>query len=146
MVKLVYGDFNSRCLNAVLDANPHISHADAIRVGDTIAFPAVAIPFKQRSFPLWWIKVGKADSLETAFRSVKASENKKTPLMRMISSWAPETGLELGIFVSGYFFNPSAADTMMAKLPAELSPSAEILSGWPTETILFTDPVSGKGY
>jgi general secretion pathway protein A len=146
MVKIIYGDFNNRYLNAVLDANPHIGHADAIRVGDTIAFPGVGMPFHQGPYPLWWINVAKADSLETAFRSVKASGKDKAPLMRMISTWSPQTGLEYGIYVSGYFFSLSAAETMMANLPAELSASAEILSGWPTETLLFTDPVLGKGY
>jgi general secretion pathway protein A len=146
MINVIYGNFHHRYLNAVLEANPHISDADAIRVGDTIAFPAVARPFKQRPYPLWWIKTGKADSLETAFRSVKASEKNKAPLTRMISTWTPQTGLEYGIFVSGYFFNSSAAKAMVAKLPARLSTSAEIISGWPTQTLFFTDPFSGKRY
>ena len=147
MVKFIYGDFRRRYLKAVLDVNPHIDHADAIRVGDTIAIPAIPAAFVQRSYPLWWLKVVETDSLNTAFRrSIKASENSAVPLMRIISEWAPQTGLKYGVYVSGYFFNPSAAGNMMAKLPAELSGSAEIISGWPAQTVLFSDPFLGKGY
>ena len=147
MVKIIYGDFRDRILKAVLDANPHIADADAIRVGDTIAFPAIPAPFVQRSYPLWWLKVGKAASLDEAFRqSVKSSENKDVPLMRIITEWAPKNGLEYGIYVSGYFFNPSAAENMLTKLPADFSGSAEIISGWTDQTVLFSDPFLGKGY
>ena len=147
MVKIIYGDFRDRILKAVLDANPHIADADAIRVGDTIAFPAIPAPFVQRSYPLWWLKVGKAASLDEAFRrSIKSSENKDVPWMRIITEWAPKNGLEYGIYVSGYFFNPSAAENILAKLPAEFSDSAEIISGWTDPTVLFSDPFLGKGY
>ncbi len=147
MVKVIYGDFQSRYLKAVLDANPHIDHADAIRVGDTIAFPAIPAVFVQPSYPLWWLKVEEFDSLDTAYRrSIKASGKKGAPLMRMISEWDHRTGLKYGIYVSGHFFNPSAAENMIAKLPAELSGTAEIISGWPVQTILFSDPLLGKGY
>lgn len=147
MAKIIYGDFRDRILKAVLDANPHIADADAIRVGDTIAFPAISAPFTQRSYPLWWIKVGKAASLDEAFRqSVKSSENKDVPLMRIITEWAPEKELEYGIYVSGYFFNPSAAENMLTKLPADLSGSAEIIAGWTDQAVLFSDPFLGKGY
>lgn len=147
MVKVIYGDFRSRYLKAVLDANPHIGHADAIRVGDTIAFPTIPVSFVQRSYPLWWLKVGEAKSLEAAFRqSISTSQKTDGPLMRIISDWDHQTGLRYGIFVFGYFFNHSAANTMMTKLPAELSGSAEITSGWPAEMVLFADPFLGKGY
>jgi general secretion pathway protein A len=147
MVKIIYGDFRDRILKAVLDVNPHIADADAIRVGDTIAFPAISAPFAQRSYPLWWLKVGKAASLDEAFRqSIKSSENKDVPLMRIIAEWAPKKEVEYGIYVSGYFFNPSAAENMLTKLPADLSGSAEIISGWTDRTVLFSDPFLGKGY
>jgi hypothetical protein len=139
--------FNNRYLNAVLDANPHIGHADAIRVGDTIAFPGVGMPFHQGPYPLWWLKVEEADSLETAFRRViGASGNNNAPLIRMIPVWHHQTGMRYGIFVSGYFLNLSTAETMLAQLPAGLSGSAEIITGWPAGTILFGDPFIGKGY
>ncbi|MCB2146194.1 MAG: AAA family ATPase [Deltaproteobacteria bacterium] len=147
MVKIIYGDFRDRILKAVLDANPHIADADAIRVGDTIAFPAIPVPFVQRSYPLWWLKVGQAASLDEAFRrSIKSSENKSVPLIRIITEWAPKNGLKYGIYVSGYFFNPSAAENMLTKLPADFSGSAEIISGWTDQTVLFSDPFLGKGY
>ncbi|BBO66993.1 phage tail protein [Desulfosarcina alkanivorans] len=146
MVQTVYGDLRSRYFNAVLQANPHIGNADAIRPGDTIAFPAFQIPYKPRPYPLWWIRLGKSESLEAAFRWVRAAEKKESPVMRMISTWSPQAGMEHGIYVSGYFFNRSAAEAMKAELSAEPSVSAEIVSGWPSESILFSDPVLGKGY
>ncbi|WP_372684023.1 AAA family ATPase [Desulfosarcina sp.] len=147
MVKIIYGDFRERILQAVLDANPHIGHADAIRVGDTIAFPAFPSAFVQRTFPLWWLKVDQADSLDLAFRrSINAAKDKDAPLMRVITEWDPQAGLHYGIYVAGYFFNHAAAEKMMANLPDEFSGSAEIISGWTDQTVLFADPFLGKGY
>jgi general secretion pathway protein A len=146
MVKVVYGDFRDRYLKTVLKANPHIRHADAIRVGDTIAFPAISIPFEQPSYPLWWLKVGETDSLEKAFQAVKTTENMNVPSIRMISTWDLRTKLKYGIFVSGYFFNPSTAEALMARLPPDISGTAEIIAGWPAETIFYADPMAGKGY
>ena len=147
MIKIIYGDFRDRTLKAVLDANPHIGHADAIRVGDTIAFPAFPAAFVQRSYPLWWLKVDQAESLDAAFRrSVEAAKDKDAPLMRIITQWDNQTGLKYGIYVAGYFFNLAAAENMMANLPAEFSGSAEIISGWTDQTVLFSDPFRGSGY
>jgi phage tail protein X len=147
MVKIIYGDFHDRILKAVIDANPQIADADSIRVGDTIAFPAIPAPFVQRAYPLWWLKVGNAASLDEAFRqAIKSSENKDVPLTRIITEWAPQNGLKYGIYVSGYFFNPSTAENMLTKLPADFSGSAEIISGWTDQTVLFSDPFLGKGY
>jgi general secretion pathway protein A len=147
MVKIIYGDFRDRTLKAVLDANPHIDQADAIRVGDTIAFPAFPSLFVQRSYPLWWLKVDQAESLDAAFRrSVEAAKDKNAPLMRIITQWDHQTGLKYGIYVAGYFFNLAAAENMKATLPAGFSGSAEIISGWTDQTVLFSDPFIGKGY
>lgn len=146
MVKMVYGNFRDRTLKSVLTANPHIRNADAIRVGDTIAFPAIPAHFEPPSYPLSWIRVGEAETLEKAYQTVRTAENKKAPPIRMISTWDLQTGMTYGIFVSGYFFNPSTAEAMMAALPAHISGTAEIISGWPAETKFYTDPMAGKGY
>lgn len=147
MIKIIYGDFRDRTLKAVLDANPHIGHADAIHVGDTIAFPAFPAAFVQRSYPLWWLKVDQAASLDAAFRrSVEAAKDKDAPLMRIITQWDHQTGLKYEIYVAGYFFNLAAAENMMANLPAEFSGSAEIVSGWTDQIVLFSDPFLGRGY
>jgi hypothetical protein len=147
MVKTIYGDFREHTLKTVLDANPHIGDANAIRVGDSIAFPAIPTVFVPRAYPLWWLKAGEAGLLETAFRrSIKASDHKDAPLMRIITEWDPKTGLTYGIYVAGYFFNPSAAENMLARLPAEFTSTAKLISGWADQTVLFSDPFSGRGY
>ncbi len=147
MVKTIYGDFRERTLKAVLDANPHIGHADAIRVGDTIAFPAIPAAVVQRAYPLWWLKVDQTESLDAAFRrSISTAKDKDAPLMRIITKWDRQAGLQYGIYVAGYFFNLAAAEKMLASLPAEFSGSAEIISGWTDQTVLFSDPFLGKGY
>ena len=66
--------------------------------------------------------------------------------MRIITEWDHQAGLRYGIYVAGYFFNPSAAENMMAKLPADFSGTAEIISGWADRTVLYSDPFLGKGY
>ena len=146
MVNVIYGDFRDRTLKTVLATNPHIRNADTIRVGDTVAFPTISIPFKPPSYPLWWLKVGEADSLEKAFQSVRTAEKKNVPSIRMISTWDPQAKLKYGLFVSGFFFNSSTAEAMMAALPADFSGTAEIISEWPAETKFYADPMAGKGY
>lgn len=147
MVTVIYGDSHHRYFKAVLDANPHIGHADAIRLGDRIVFPAVATTYSQRAYPLWWLRVDAAGSLEEAFRrAVKISASKEGPRMRIVSAWDRQRGLRYELFVFGYFFSPSAAETMKAKLPHELSETAEIQSGWATDALLFADPFAGKAY
>ena len=147
MIKIIYGEFRERTLQAVLDANPHIGHADAIRVGDTIAFPAFPAMFVQRAYPLWWLKVAQTDSLDLAFRrSIDAARNEDAPLMRVIAEWDHQAGLQYGIYVAGYFFNLAAAENMMVNLPAAFSGSAEIIPGWTDQTVLFADPFLGKGH
>ncbi|MBR9987978.1 MAG: hypothetical protein KFF68_18905, partial [Desulfosarcina sp.] len=71
--------------------------------------------------------------------------NKDAPLMRIITQWDHRAGLQYGIYVAGYFFNLAAAEKSMADLPAEFSGSAEIISGWTDQTVLFADPFLGKG-
>lgn len=147
MIRIIYGDFRERLIKAVLDANPHIGDANAIRVGDTIAFPAIRSVFVKRAYPLWWLKAGETGSLDTAFRrSIEASKKEDAPLMRIIATWDRQAGLKYGIYVSGYFFNPSTAENMLAKLPAEFAGTAEIVSGWADRTVLFSDPFLGRGY
>jgi hypothetical protein len=46
MIRIIYGDFREHTLEGgASDANPHIGDANAIRVGDTIAFPAIPAVF-----------------------------------------------------------------------------------------------------
>jgi general secretion pathway protein A len=147
MIRIIYGDFRQRTLEAVLAANPHIGDANAIRVGDTIAFPAIPTVFIQRTYPLWWLKAGDTGSLDAAFRrSIGASKIKDAPLLRIITTWDHRSGLKYGIYVAGYFFDLAAAENMMARLPVEFAGTAKIISGWPDQSILFSDPFLGQGH
>jgi hypothetical protein len=65
-------------------------------------------------------------------------------LLRIITTWDHRSGLKYGIYVAGYFFDLSAAENMMARLPVEFAGTAEIISGWVDQTILFSDPFLGQ--
>jgi general secretion pathway protein A len=140
MLMVVYGDYRSRFLKVVLEANPHIRNADAIDVGDAVRFPAVPIGDIQHSPSGWWLKVDDADSMVHAYR-----EAKRHPALRMIAVWDRRAGMQYGIFVHGYFLSAEAANSAMAKLAQDLSATAEIVSGWPPDTVFFSDPFAGKG-
>ncbi|PID40762.1 MAG: hypothetical protein CR984_01530 [Proteobacteria bacterium] len=144
MLMVVYGDLRSRFLDAVLAANPHIRHADAINVGDVVHFPAMPLDDVQHHTPGWWLKIGDTDSMEAAYREALTRMD-GYPARRIIAVWDRQAGLRYGLFVHGYFFNAQGAENARARLPEDLSAVVEIISGWPAGTVFFSDPFAGKG-
>jgi len=144
MITTIYGDFRPSRLEAVMAANPQIRRADDIRVGDTVVFPAVPVALNPPPYPLWWIKIFEATTLDEAFRhAMRRSRN--DPARRVISQWDPNMGMQHRVYLSRFFISSQDAEIALAELPAEGGHAAEIVSVWPAEALLYSDPLLGKG-
>jgi hypothetical protein len=85
--------------------------------------------------------------LEDAYRrAIEMSAIDDDLFLRIISSWDNQNGLKFGIFVAGYFFNQTTAEHMAARFLDEPVGLSSVISGWPDETLLFSDPFLGRGY
>ena len=139
----VYGDFNSRILNALIVANPDIENPDLVRVGQRILMPTVPTVVWPLSTEAWWISVKEPTNLEEAFQYLRKLPQKEPPI-RLVSYWHPQDGMKFNLVLGQCFTSKANADLQLAQLPPEYAASGEIVSIWSDDAVYFTDPFFGK--
>lgn len=72
LIKKIYGTYNTKYLNHVLDANSHISHPDQVIAGQSILFPAIPVSGDISGKWGYFIKFDETDDLEKALRNLES--------------------------------------------------------------------------
>ncbi|MDM8516514.1 AAA family ATPase [Desulfobacterales bacterium HSG16] len=72
LIKKIYGTYNKKYLDHVLDANSHIRHPDQVIAGQPILFPAIPVPGDISGKWGYFIKFDETDDLEKALRNLES--------------------------------------------------------------------------
>jgi len=140
MIQKIYGIYNSRYLDFVKKANPHLNNPDNIDIDDVISFPTIPAkvkPFKENA---WWIEIGEKDNLEAAFNLIR-SYPKDAPPVRLIPHWNNFLGLKFSVLLKEYFFVETFAINRLKELPTLIASKGKILSKWDENTVFFANPL-----
>jgi len=145
LIEKVYGVFTYRYFILVKRLNPHIANPDHVEVGQVISLPAV--PEKSKPLPMgvWWVKVGEEETLEAAIDLLRSYSDNAHPI-RLIPYWNERHGLRFAVFLKEYFFDETSAGNQLAELIPSMAKEGKILSSWDEDTVLFADPLLGRGY
>jgi general secretion pathway protein A len=145
IIQGVYGGFKSAYLEAVISANPDIENPDRVEIGQIISLPTIPAEVTPEGEPAWWIKVGEAETLETAYNMLR-NHTESPNTMRLIPYWTPAGGTKFVVVLDRLFRSEASARSRVAQLPLELASKSVILSLWDREAIYFADPYSRRNY
>jgi hypothetical protein len=59
---------------------------------------------------------------------------------KLVATWAPTQGLRFQLIQRQYFPNAETARIHLEQLPYVVAARAAIFSGWPAETVFYSDP------
>lgn len=140
MVQHIYGVFNSRYLEEILDVNPHIRNPDDIAAGIPINFPVVQVEIKPTKYKCWWVKLDDKPKLEQAIDMIRSYPDSMPPI-RIIPQWRPDRGLHFAIVLREYRFEKSGAQALRKMLPRDLALKGQVVTFWgDQQTIFFANP------
>ncbi len=108
LIKNVYGVFDKKILNALLQVNPHILDADKIDTGDLIYFPVISGLIKNSCLKTWWIQFEKTDNLSKAVNILRQSSD-ELPKIRIIPCYKPDDGLWFALVYHSMWFKEEHA-------------------------------------
>ncbi len=140
MIQKIYGVYNSRYLDFVKKANPHLNNPDNIDIDDVISFPTIPAKVKLFKENAWWIEIGEKDNLEAAFNLIR-SYPKDAPPVRLIPHWNNFLGLKFSVLLKEYFFVETFAINRLKELPTLIASKGKILSKWDENTVFFANPL-----
>jgi hypothetical protein len=135
----VYGGYNAKYFKSFIIANPDIEDPDRVDVGQIISLPAIPARVTPLNSPVWWVRIGDSDSLETAFNILR-NHPAISPAVRLIPYWNPSEGTRFAVVLDKLFKDEYTARNHLQQLPAELASDSTILSRWDKQTVYFANP------
>ncbi len=143
LVYLVYGTRRNSYLREVISMNPHIQDPNNIDIGYIINFPPLPFKMKTNDHEKHWIILDESQGLPGATQRLYEIHKETQVLARLIPNWSLQSGLRFQIAVKGYFTKEEQADSYLKALPVKMAGGAQVVSGWPEDTILYSDPYAG---
>ena len=143
VIQSVYGDYNARYFKDLILANPQIEDPDLIKVGQAIILPSIPATLDPDPPASWWIRIDEIKTLEEAYNTLR-SLPRDAPAVRMIPYWHPQGGMNFALLVNRRFNSRSRAMQQLKQLPPPYDEKSEILTGWPENTVFFSDPYFGR--
>lgn len=139
----VYGSYHNNCIQAVLDANPHIQAPDNIQLGESILLPAVDFKVKAASVDCHWVVLDRCGHLIEALRLSDTFSRILHTSTRPMALWSPGQGLYFELLLKGYFRDRESARRYADTLPPEISQAVRIINGWNDDIRIYSDPYAG---
>jgi general secretion pathway protein A len=143
LIQSVYGDYNARYFKDLILANPQVEDPDLIKVGQAIVLPSIPAAVDPDPPASWWIRVGEIKTLEAAYNTLR-SLPRDAPAIRMIPYWHPQAGMNFALLVNRRFSSRAQALRRLKQLPPPYTEKSDILTGWPENTVFFSDPYFGR--
>jgi hypothetical protein len=144
LTRQVYGTRQSRFLRAVIAANANIQNPDNIDIGNTIAFPSIARYPAIPKTPFFIVVLAEYPSLPAAIEQLQKIGPIPDSNPKMVAIWSPDHQLRFQIILSKVFSSRQAAQTSVDKLPFAIATRSMILTGWPENTVFYSDPFNDK--
>jgi general secretion pathway protein A len=139
LIQMVYGQFSPTYLDAIVQANPHITDPDTVNVGDIVHFPALPAAVRPLPVTVWWVEVTSCPRLEEAVQTLNRL-GKNHVAARLVPYWNPENGLVFSIVLADCFYDRQVAENAMNRNVLASEPEAAVRSLWRDDTVFFCDP------
>jgi general secretion pathway protein A len=139
LIQMVYGQFAPTYLDAIVQANPHITDPDTVNVGDIVHFPALPAAVRPLPVTVWWVEVTSCPRLEEAVQTLNRL-GKNHVAARLVPYWNPENGLVFSIVLADCFYDRQVAENAMNRNVLASEPEAAVRSLWRDDTVFFCDP------
>jgi general secretion pathway protein A len=139
LIHIIYGQFTPTYLDAIVQANPHITNPDTLNVGDIVHFPALPAAVRPLPVNIWWVEVASCPRLDDAVRTLKRFGKNHIPA-RLVPYWNPEHGLVFSIVLTDCFYDRHVAENAMNRSVLASEPETAIRSLWRDDTVFFCDP------
>ena len=139
LIQMVYGQFAPSYLEAIVQANPHITDPDTVNVGDIVHFPALPAAVRPLPVNVWWVEVASCPRLDDAVQTLKRL-GKNQIAARLVPYWNPENGLVFSIVLTDCFYDRHAAENAMKRSVLASEQETAIRSLWRDDTVFFCDP------
>ncbi|MHB8139127.1 MAG: ExeA family protein [Smithellaceae bacterium] len=141
----IYGSNGQEITQKFLEANPQIKNRDYIVPGTMIQLPATpgsARPLKTETI---LVSLEKSKNLENIYYSfVEKKEMNNMPAMLLVPLWNKREGRQFAIVLDKSFTSTEEAGEAVRRLPLALATSAQVLSQWDSDTVLFNTRLSGN--
>jgi general secretion pathway protein A len=139
LIQMVYGQFAPTYLDAIVQANPHITDPDTVNVGDIVHFPALPAAVRPLPVTVWWVEVTSCPRLDDAVQTLNRL-GKNHVAARLVPYWNPENGLVFSIVLADCFYDRQVAENAMNRSALTSEPEAAVRSLWRDDTVFFCDP------
>ena len=139
LIQMVYGQFAPTYLDAIVQANPHITDPDTVNVGDIVHFPALPAAVRPLPVAVWWVEVTSCPRLDEAVQTLNRL-GKNHVAARLVPYWNPENGLVFSIVLADCFYDRQVAENAMNRSMLASEPEAAVRSLWRDDTVFFCDP------
>jgi general secretion pathway protein A len=139
LIQMVYGQFAPTYLDAIVQANPHITDPDTVNVGDIVHFPALPSAVRPLPVTVWWVEVTSCPRLDDAVQTLNRL-GKNHVAARLVPYWNPENGLVFSIVLADCFYDRQVAENAMNRSALASEPEAAVRSLWRDDTVFFCDP------
>jgi general secretion pathway protein A len=139
LIQMVYGQFAPTYLDAIVQANPHITDPDTVNVGDIVHFPALPAAVRPLPVDVWWVEVTSCARLADAVQTLNRL-GKNHVAARLVPYWNPENGLVFSIVLADCFYDRQVAENAMNRSALTSEPEAAVRSLWRDDTVFFCDP------
>ena len=139
LIQMVYGQFAPTYLDAIVQANPHITDPDTVNVGDIVHFPALPAAVRPLPITVWWVEVTSCPRLDDAVQTLNRL-GKNHVAARLVPYWNPENGLVFSIVLADCFYDRQVAENAMNRSVLASEPEAAVRSLWRDDTVFFCDP------
>jgi len=139
LIQMIYGQFAPTYLDAIVQANPHITDPDTVNVGDIVHFPALPAAVRPLPVTVWWVEVTSCPRLDDAVQTLSRL-GKNHVAARLVPYWNPENGLVFSIVLADCFYDRQVAENAMNRSALASEPEAAVRSLWRDDTVFFCDP------
>ncbi len=139
LIQMVYGQFAPTYLDAIVQANPHITDPDTVNVGDIVHFPALPAAVRPLPVTVWWVEVTSCPRLDDAVQTLNRL-GKNHVAARLVPYWNPENGLVFSIVLADCFYDRQVAENAMNRSVLASEPKTAVRSLWRDDTVFFCDP------
>jgi len=139
LIQMVYGQFAPTYLDAIVQANPHITDPDTVNVGDIVHFPALPAAVRPLPVDVWWVEVTSCARLADAVQTLNRL-GKNHVAARLVPYWNPENGLVFSIVLADCFYDRQVAENAMNRSVLASEPNTAVRSLWRDDTVFFCDP------
>jgi len=141
----IYGDTGREITHELVLANPGIKDIASTSEGTVIQIPALvdrAQPLNRNTIIVSLERGSELDALYYSF--IEKKDRKNMPALLFLSFWNQREGKQFVIALDKRFKSTEVAGEAIRQLPPDLAHSAQILSKWDDDTILFNRKYSAK--